>query len=137
MLSLVDQLQNYEKDLGAHIPKIFGEYSANIEKKRFCERTLQLMVETCMDSCNLLVKDLKLGIPSEEENVFEKLYETKVISEDMANSLREMKKFRNVLIHRYAIVDDSLVYENATKNAGDFTEFRKEILEFLKEKKFE
>lgn len=135
LLSLVDQLHRYEKELVEYIPKTFNEYVKNLEKKRFTERTLQLMIETCLDCCNLLVKELKLGIPAEEENILEKLHEAEVISEDMADTLKEMKKFRNVLIHRYVQVDDAIVYENATKNSRDFSEFRKEIVAFLHEKK--
>ncbi|MBU0456824.1 MAG: DUF86 domain-containing protein [Nanoarchaeota archaeon] len=135
IISLIDQLNIYLNELKEHIPKKFQEYSKNIEKKRFCERTLQLMIEVCIDISQLLVKELKLGLPAEEENLFDKLEEAKVLSEEMKLKLKEMKKFRNVLIHRYTKVDDSLVYENAVKNIKDFIEFKKEILSFLKEQK--
>lgn len=135
ILSLLDALGRYYQELEKHIPKNEKGYQKNIEKKRFTERTLQLLIETCIDVCQCLMKDLKLGLPAEEESVFEQLEKAHVISEEMSLKLKDMKKFRNVLIHKYVEIDDSLVYDHATKEREDFVEFRKEILEFLKEQK--
>jgi len=135
ILSLLDGLGRYYKELEKHIPKGEKDYQKNIEKKRFTERTLQLLIETCIDVCQCLVRDLKLGLPTEEEGFFDKLHEAHVISEEMSLKLKDMKKFRNVLIHKYVEIDDSLVYDHATKERKDFIDFKKEILEFLKEQK--
>ena len=67
------------------------------------------------------MKGLRFGLPAEEEDLFEKLEKEKIIS----------KGFRNILVHRYAEVDDELVFENLG-NANDFKEFRKEIVSFLR-----
>jgi hypothetical protein len=40
--------------------------------------------------------------------------------------LKEIKKFRNE-------IDDNLVFNHATKERKDFTEFKKEILSFLRQ----
>ena len=80
ILYLLDQLDVYLKELEVHLPKSFSQYEKNLEKKRFCERTLQLMIEICINISQLLVKGLKLGLPTEEESIFEKLEQSKVIS---------------------------------------------------------
>jgi len=49
----------------------------------------------------------------------------------MKEKLRLMRGFRNILVHRYAEVDDELVFENL-KNIGDFREFKEQIISFLK-----
>jgi len=72
-------------------------------------------------------------LPNEEDNVFEKLAENNIISEDMAEKLVQMKSFRNILLHRYGEINNKLAYENISTNNKDFLEFKKEILEFLKE----
>lgn len=134
ILSRLDLLNGYLQDLDQHVPKNSKEYSVNIEKKRFVERTLQLSIEVCIDLCALLVKELKLGLPSEEEGVFDKLMLRKIISLSTKNKLSGMKSFRNVLIHKYVEINDRLVYENATKNLKDFRDFQKEILKFVKKR---
>lgn len=75
-------------------------------------------------------KGLKLGLPSEEEELFEKLGKRRIITKSIKNKLKLMRGFRNILVHRYAEVDDELVFENL-KNIGDFKEFRKMISGFL------
>ena len=124
VLSMLDQLDRYYKELQETIIK------------RSNERITQLLIEICIDISNLLFKELKLGLPEEEENVFEILAKNKVISKSMSNKLKRMKRFRNILIHRYGQIDDRLVYENINKNKKDFIAFKKEILEFVKEQKF-
>ena len=132
ILYSLGQLDVYLRELENHLPKSFSQYEKNLEKKRFCERTLQLMIEICIDISQLLVKELKLGLPTEEESVFEKLEQSKVISPALKRKLIEMKKFRNVLIHKYTDIIDRLVYGHATKEKNDFINFKKEIIAYLK-----
>ena len=75
-----------------------------------------------------------MGLPEEEENVFDKLREKEIISEKVYQKLKEMKRFRNVLIHHHKKIENSKVYFNARNNSSDFREFKKEILSFLKKK---
>jgi len=135
VLSMLDQLDRYYKELQETIPRDFKNFQETIIK-RSNERITQLLIEICIDISNLLFKELKLGLPEEEENVFEILAKNKVISKSMSNKLKRMKRFRNILIHRYGQIDDRLVYENINKNKKDFIAFKKEILEFVKEQKF-
>jgi len=74
---------------------------------------------------------LRLGLPAEEEDFFEKLEKEKIIPKEMKEKLKTMRGFRNILVHRYAEVDDKLVFDNL-KNINDFKEFRKEIGAFLR-----
>ena len=133
ILSLLDSLQVYVRELEEHLPSSLLEYNKNLEKQRFCERTLQLLIEVCIDIANFLVKELKLGLPEEEETVFEKIKDKEIISEEMYKKLKEMKKFRNVLIHQYRAIDNSIVYFHATQESSDFIKFKKEILSFIKD----
>ncbi len=135
ILSLLDQLDNYTKDLEKYVPKSFDVYSKSVEKRRFTERTLQLCVEVCIDVSAILVRELKLGLPTEEENIFNKLKDAKVISSKLCEALKALKRFRNVLIHKYPVIDDTIVYATAVKDRADFSKFRKEILGFIKRSK--
>jgi len=131
ILSKIDELNNYLEELENIMPKDFEEYKNSIEKKRACERLLQISIETLIDIANILVSGLKLGIPSDEDILIEKLRNRRIISEKTAKKLNEMKGFRNILVHKYGEVDDELVFENLS-NLDDFEDFTKEILLFLK-----
>ena len=131
ILSKLDELDSYLTELEDVMPKNYEEYINSIEKKRSCERLLHIMIECTIDVCNLMVKGLRLGLPAEEEDLFEKIEKKKIISKKMKEKLKLMRGFRNILVHRYADVDDQLVFENL-KNINDFREFRKQIISFLK-----
>jgi len=131
ILAKLDDLEGYVRDLRTIAPESFVAYQ-QIEKKRACERLLQIAVECVIDVCNLLVAGLRLGLPAEEDDLFEKLQQAGVLSSRMEETVKEMKGFRNILVHEYGRVDDEIVYQAVTAELGDFTEFKNEILEALK-----
>jgi uncharacterized protein YutE (UPF0331/DUF86 family) len=131
ILSKLDELDSYLAELEDVMPKTYEEYVNSIEKKRSCERLLHIMIECTIDICTLMVKGLRLGIPAAEEDLFEKLEKKKIISKRMKEKLKSMRGFRNVLVHRYAGVDDEVVFENLN-NIDDFREFRKQIILVIK-----
>lgn len=131
VLSKLDELDSYISELESVMPKSYEEYVNSIEKKRSCERLLHILIECVIDICALMVKGLRLGLPAEEEDLFEKLEKGKIISREMKGKLKSMRGFRNILVHRYAEVDDELVFENLG-SVNDFKEFRKEIGSFLR-----
>lgn len=131
ILSKLDELDSYLTELEDVMPKNYEEYINSIEKKRSCERLLHIMIECTIDICSLMVKGLRLGLPAGEEDLFEKIEKKKIISKRMKEKLKLMRGFRNILVHRYADVDDQLVFENL-KNIKHFREFRKQIISFLK-----
>lgn len=130
VLLKIDELDGYLEEIEKIRPKDFEEYKNIIEKKRSCERLLQISIETVIDICNVVVSDLKLGIPYDEDSLFEKLKDRKVISAELTNILKDMKGFRNVLVHKYGDVDDERVFENLD-SLGDIDKFKEEILKFI------
>ena len=134
ILSKIDELDSYLLELKEIVPNTFDDYVDFKEKRRACERLLQISIETVIDICNLILKGLRLGVPGEEEDVFDKLEKSKVITKKMKKTLKSMKGLRNILVHRYGEVDDELVFQNLKHSLSDFKTFKKEILEFLKSK---
>jgi len=132
ILSKLAELDGYLHELEEISPKSYKAYKTSIEKKRACERILHISIECVIDICNMLASELKLGLPSTQEDLFQKLESSHIISNQIVGNLKKMKSFRNIIVHRYGIVDDELVYGILKNNLGDFLDFKKEILEFLK-----
>lgn len=130
ILAKIDQLEGYLRELREITPGDFAAYR-KVEKRRACERLLQISVEAVIDACHLLVTGLRLGIPSEEDDLFEKLEIAGIISPQTKERLKEMKGFRNILVHEYTRVDDKTVYQVAKTKLGDFETFNQEILHHL------
>ncbi len=63
------------------------------------------------------------------------LIEKKVLSSKFEENLKDMKGFRNILIHRYGDVDDEIVYHNLSSYMNDFYEFENAVKSYLKKQK--
>lgn len=132
ILSKIDELDKYLEELEKIKPNNAEEYKNSISDKRACERLLQISIEAVIDICNILVSGLKLGLPSDEEEMFEKLFNKRIISNKTKNILKNMKGFRNILVHKYGTVDDELVFEMLSERLDDFDKFKDEILKIIK-----
>jgi uncharacterized protein YutE (UPF0331/DUF86 family) len=131
VLAKLDELDGYLTELRSIAPERFAEYRA-VEKKRACERTLQLLVQVVLDVCALLVAGLRLGLPGEEDDLIGKLLQRGVISSETAVTLRRMRGLRNLLVHEYGRVDDELVFDTIRHRLGDFDVFKREVLNALR-----
>ena len=131
ILAKIDEIDGYLEELDSLKPIELEDYINSIKDKRTCERLLQISIESVLDICNVLITELKLGLPADEEAVFDKLKDKGIITKGMAVILKEMKGFRNILVHKYGIVDNELVFENLS-NLQDFDKFKEEILNSLK-----
>lgn len=131
ILAKLDELEGYLAELRAIAPENLKEYR-RIEKKRSCERLLQLCIECVIDMCRILVSGLRLGLPADENDLFEKLNKNGIISSSVTRLLRQMRGFRNILVHEYASVDDELVFKYGKTRLGDFEKIRKQILDVLR-----
>jgi uncharacterized protein YutE (UPF0331/DUF86 family) len=133
LLAKIDVLDRYLKELREILPASIEEYK-KIEKRRACERLLQVSIECVIDICGLIVIGLRLGLPAEEDDLFEKLQQAEIITSSRKESLKQMKGFRNILVHEYGHVDDMIVYEILQNNLNDFDAFKQEILQAIKVK---
>ena len=131
ILAKIDDMDSYLFELRQVVPESYSDYQ-RIEKKRSCERLLHLCIECAIDICKLFVAGLKLGLPYEENDLFDKVQKRTILSAEMTSLLKEMRAFRNILIHEYAHVDNELVYEKAKTRLEDFELFKREILSALK-----
>ncbi len=130
ILARFDHLETCLKELKAITPRDLEEYK-RVEKKRSCERLLQISTKCVIDICHLLVSGLRLGLPSEEDDLLEKLHKAGVISGLMKEKLKEMKGFRNILVHEYENINDLIVYETVKTRLGDFESFKIEVVKAL------
>lgn len=101
--------------------------TGRVEVKRACERLAQVAIEAALDVCAFLVRELRLGVPGEEDDVLAKLLQAGILSGETVAILRQMKGVRNILVHEYTAVDDRIVYEVVTQRMDDLRRFTDEV----------
>ena len=114
------ELNSYLNELESIIPSTFKEYHNSIAVRRGCERLLQISIECIIDILFLITKEFRLAIPYDETNLIEELKSHDILTDHIAVILRDMKGFRNILVHRYGKVNNKLVFEYLKENLDDF-----------------
>ena len=129
--SKIDELEGYLSKISEYLPADFEDYERDEMRRRALERLLHISIEGVIDISALMVKELKLGVPSDEDDYFDKLAERGVIGRDLAEKMKKMRRFRNILVHRYSYLDDARVFELLTHDIKDLKEFSEQIKDFL------
>ncbi|RLJ02561.1 MAG: hypothetical protein DRP11_02900 [Candidatus Aenigmatarchaeota archaeon] len=89
------------------------------------------IVEACIDVANHIIASKRLERVEEYSRMFMVLGKNGIISEELAERLSRMARFRNFLIHRYSEVDAEIVMEIVRKNLDDVIEFMNQIKKFI------
>ncbi len=97
-----------------------ADYLKNEDLQAAVERRLQLATQICIDVANYLLARLRLELPDEEENLFLSLAKAEIIGSALAEKMKGLVRFRNILVHEYLGVDPELFYQNLKQNLSDF-----------------
>jgi uncharacterized protein YutE (UPF0331/DUF86 family) len=89
-------------------------------------------IEACVDISNHIISVKGFRRPMDYSDVFLVLEENKIINKDLSYRLQKMAKFRNVLVHRYALVDKSKLFKIAKEDVKDIVQFVKLVLKFIR-----
>ena len=115
-----------------NMPEEFEEYKKLGIVKDGIYKRLELSIENVINICSIINSDLKLGIPAKEQDVTDNLISEGIISEKMQELIRQMKGFRNIVVHRYGKIDDQITFAIISEHIDDFCEFDNEIRMFLR-----
>jgi len=118
-----------------NLPKSFNKFSELGLKKDGIYKKIEFAIESILDIFNIINSDLRLGVPDVEEEIIDNIEKNNLLDKSAIEIVREMKKFRNVLVHKYGKIDDRLAFESVVQGISDFEIVLKEIESFLKRNK--
>ncbi|MEW6273553.1 MAG: DUF86 domain-containing protein [Bacillota bacterium] len=93
---------------------------------------LIVAIEAAQSICNHLAARVAKEAPDSYADCFRILGKDKVISQELAKKLVSMAKFRNLLVHQYGKVDDTIVYGILKNDTADLITYIEQIKSFLK-----
>lgn len=126
-------LNEYIGDLRGLQDVNFESYEEDKLIRRAAERTLHLAVEACLDIGQRIIAQAGFRTPEDNKDVFTVLGEQGILSSELLPSLIAMAKFRNLIVHDYARIDNSVVFGILKRRLGDFDAFAQAILSYLEE----
>lgn len=95
------------------------KYRRSWKDKDSAERNLQKVIEAIIDLGKMLIADKKLREPSNNREVFQILEEEGLFPSELMPLIDKMIGMRNVLVHSYNRIDDSIIYGVLKKNLSD------------------
>ena len=107
----------------------FDKYQASPDVKGIAERNIQVAIEGCLDIAKIVISSKELPEPKDNKGVFTVLAEAGIVSDASLKFLVPMAGTRNVLVHGYDKVEDSVIYGVLKRHLDDFAVFLKEIKE--------
>jgi uncharacterized protein YutE (UPF0331/DUF86 family) len=95
----------------------------DLREQRFVEHTLQIAIQAALDVASHVVSDRRLGEPRTIRELFDLLARDGWIPGPLAESLRRMVGFRNILVHGYDDVDLAVVQDVVVNHLDDLLAF--------------
>ena len=131
ILLKLQKMNQYLEELDELLPADEEEYVKSLALRRACEKTIEAAIEEVLDILSLVISYLQLGLPQNEESIIIIAAKKKIISPALAEKIKRMKGFRNILVHRYGEIDDARSYSFLSGELPDFLEFEQEIRKAL------
>ncbi len=112
-----------------------GEELRSRDAEEIVILNLQRAIQAGIDIATHVVATEQLGLPESLADSFTRLAREGILSEELAERLRRMVGFRNIVVHAYETIDPEIVESIVETRLGDLRELsRSMILHFnLKE----
>jgi uncharacterized protein YutE (UPF0331/DUF86 family) len=114
-----------------NLPEKFTEFKALGLVKDGIYKKIEVSIQEVISICSIINSDLKLGIPSNKDDIITALQDNNILSKKIIDKIKEMKGFRNFLVHRYGAINDEVAFKDIKNGLPDFKLFKEEVLKFL------
>jgi uncharacterized protein YutE (UPF0331/DUF86 family) len=110
-----------------------GDYLDSRDLQAIVERRLQTATESAINIGNHMTARLGFRPPQDYADVFRILGENQVLPRDLADTMMDLAKFRNLLVHVYWAIDHQRVFESLPGRLATLEEFAQHIGRWLKQ----
>jgi len=132
ILRKLSELDDYYGQINEYVSVTVEGYSKDWKVQRIIERTLQMMIETCVDVAGHIISDQGFRIPKSYSDTFSVLHENNIVDDWLYSSLKKMAQFRNVVVHQYDKIDSTIVVGILQNDLKNFVAFRDVIIRYIK-----
>ena len=131
ILRKLAELEEYHRQIMEFAEITLEQYSQDWRIQRIVERTLQMMIETCVDVAGHIISDQRYRVPTSYGDAFRVLHENNIVGRTLFERLERMARFRNLIVHHYQHIDPEIIHGILGKDLDDFMEFRDSIVRIL------
>ena len=132
IISKFDQIRENIQLIKGNLSKNYVEFEKLGIVKDGIYKRYEYSVELVIDIISLINAELKLGIPNGTGDIIDQLLKNEILDEELADIIRGMEGFRNILVHRYGKLDEKLAYKIIVENLSDFQIVENKIMTVLR-----
>lgn len=125
---VLSRLQSRKRELEPYAALDAEDYLASPERVYASRYLLITAVEDALEAANHIIASETYRAPADYTDAFRSLSEARVLSPELAGRLEGMARFRDLLVHVYARVDDRKVHEFLQQDLPDLDEFVEAVL---------
>jgi uncharacterized protein YutE (UPF0331/DUF86 family) len=134
ILKKLSEIEEHLQELEEFKDISIDDYRKDWKIQRIVERTLQILIEICIDVANHIISDEKWRVPSSYSETFKILYENRVIDDELFKNLEKMAKFRNIIVYNYDKISPEVMVNILKKDLIDFLRFKDSIITWIHNK---
>jgi len=128
ILSKLSEAKESVKVVEENFPETYEQFTEMSRLERDgIYKNIEFLIQNILDICAIIMKEEDLKVPESDEDMLNELGEAGVIDEDIIKKIKEMKGFRNILVHRYGPLDDEIAYADIKEGLEDFQDVFEEI----------
>jgi uncharacterized protein YutE (UPF0331/DUF86 family) len=135
ILRKLSELDEYYQQIKEFKTSSVADYAGSWKAQRIVERTLQMMLESCVDIAGHIISDQGFRIPKNYADTFSVLHENSILVDRLHLSLKKMAQFRNIIVHQYDKIDSEIVIGILQRDINDFIAYKEAIINYLKKSK--
>lgn len=132
ILRKLSELDDYHQQIKEFETISVADYASSWKAQRIVERTLQMMIESCVDIAGHIISDQGFRIPKNYSDTFSVLHENSILVDRLHLSLKKMAQFRNIIVHQYDKIDSEIVIGILQRDINDFIAYKEAIINYLK-----
>lgn len=131
--SLLSRLRARRAELRPYADRDPEAYISDAEAIHASKYLLLTSIEDALSAANHVIASEGYRAPADYADAFRSLREAGVLDAKLADRLEAMARFRNLLIHQYAEVDDRRVHGYLQQDLADLDAFIAAILDAFPE----
>ncbi len=108
----------------------WNQYAASEALRDRAERNLQVAAQACIDIANHIIADKGFRTPQGYGESFTVLQQEGIIPAVLAEKMKLIAGFRNILVHDYLEIDNQIVYSSLS-HLDDFLQFAAHVHRLL------
>lgn len=127
---IINKYETIERCL-SRIREEYENNSENLEDYRRMDGIVLNLQRACEAVCDVamyVISTRKLGIPKTKKEAFQKLEENEIITQIISQNMQRMIGFRNIAIHDYKKIDNSIIQDVIENHLDELLDFVRMIL---------